>query len=285
MDKCSQKKIEFLEKTAHQIREDLIKMFGEAGRGHIGGSLSAVEVIVALYFHIMRVEAKNARWPDRDRFVLSKGHASATWYAILTKKGFFPRELLFTQYIKIDGILQEHCEMQKIPGIDMSSGALGQGLSVALGMSLAARLAKKDYRICVMMGDGEIQSGQVWEALMACSHHKVNNLTAILDYNKLQVSDSVDKVMNIEPVVEKFEAFGWNTLEIDGHNMTKVVEALQKAKDNSSSAPTIIISHTIKGKGVPFIEGDFEWHSHSLSEEDYQKAKQALAESQRRLAA
>ncbi len=279
MNQYSKKKIRYLERTAHQIREDLIEMFREAGRGHIGGSLSAVETIVALYFHIMRVDPKNPRWPDRDRFVLSKGHASATWYAILARKGFFPRELLFTQYIKIDGILQEHCEMRKIPGIDMSSGALGQGLSVALGMSLAARLARKDYRVYVMMGDGEIQSGQVWEAAMACSHHKANNLTAILDYNKLQVSDFVSKVMNIEPVARKFEDFGWKTIEIDGHNMTQVVEAFQRTEDNTSSSPTIIISHTTKGKGVPFMEGDFEWHSHSLSEEEYHRAKQALTES------
>ena len=277
MSQCSEEKVKYLEKTAHQIREDLMEMFRGAGRGHIGGSLSAVEAIVALYFHIMRVDPKNPCWPDRDRFILSKGHASATWYAILAEKGFFPREFLFTQYIKIDGILQEHCEMQKIPGIDMSSGALGQGLSVALGMSLAGRLAKKDYRVYVMMGDGEIQSGQVWEAAMACSHYKANNLTAILDYNKLQVSDFVCKVMNIEPVVKKFEAFGWNALEIDGHNMTEVAQALQKAKDNISSSPTIIISHTIKGKGVPFMEGNVQWHSHSLSEEEYQRAKQALA--------
>jgi len=276
MDQCSKEKIRYLEKMAHQIREVLIEMFRGAGRGHIGGSLSAVEVIVALYFHIMRVNPKNPKWPDRDRFVLSKGHASATWYAVLAEKGFFPKDLLFTQYIKINGLLQEHSEMQKIPGIEMSSGALGQGLSAALGMALAARLANKDYRVYVMMGDGEMQSGQVWEAAMACSHYKANNLTAILDYNKLQVSDFVSKVMNVEPVVKKFEAFGWNTLEIDGHNMAQVVQALQKAKDNSSYSPTIIISHTIKGKGVPFMEGNVEWHSHSFSGEDYQRAKQTL---------
>ncbi len=276
MSQCSEEKVKYLEKMAHQIREDLIEMFRGAGRGHIGGSLSVVEVMVALYFHIMRVDPKNSKWPDRDRFVLSKGHASATWYAVLAEKGFFPKDLLFTQYIKINGLLQEHSEMQKIPGIEMSSGALGQGLSVALGMSLAARLASKDYGVYVMMGDGEMQSGQVWEAAMACSHYKVNNLTAILDYNKLQVSDFVCKVMDIEPVVKKFEAFGWNTLEINGHNMAQVVQALQRAKDNPSSSPTIIISHTIKGKGVPFIEGNVEWHSHSFSEEDYQRAKQTL---------
>ena len=276
MDQCSKEKIKYLEKMAHQIREDLIGMFQGAGRGHIGGSLSIVEVLVALYFHIMKVDPKNPKWPDRDRLVLSKGHAAATWYAVLAERGFFSKDLLFTQYIKINGLLQEHSEMRKIPGIDMSSGSLGQGLSVALGMSLAARLTNKNYKVYTIMGDGEIQEGQVWEALMACSHYKVNNLIAIVDYNKLQVSDSVNKVINIEPLVKKFEAFGWNTLEIDGNNMAQVVKTLQKAKNNSSYSPIVIISHTIKGKGIPFIEGKVEWHSHNFSEEEYQKAKREL---------
>lgn len=276
MDQCPTEKIKYLEKMAHQIREDLVGMFREAGRGHIGGSLSIVEVLVALYFYIMKVDPKNPKWPDRDRLVLSKGHAAATWYAVLAEKGFFSKDLLFTQYIKINGLLQEHSEMRKIPGIDMSSGSLGQGLSVALGMSLAARLTNKNYKVYIIMGDGEIQEGQVWEALMACSHYKVNNLIVIMDYNKLQVSDSVNKVINIEPLVKKFEAFGWNTLEIDGNNMIQVVKALQKAKNNSSYSPIVIISHTIKGKGIPFIEGKVEWHSHNFSEEEYQKAKREL---------
>lgn len=278
MNRCSKDKIEYLERMAHRIREDLIEMFFKAVKGHIGGSLSAVEVMVALYFHIMRVDPKNPEWPERDRFVLSKGHASATWYAVLAEKGFFPRNLLFSQFIRINGLLQEHADI-KIPGVEMSSGALGQGLSAALGMSLAQGLTNKSYRVYVMLGDGEMQSGQIWEAIMACSHYEVNNLTAILDYNKLQVSDFVDRVMNIEPVAKKFEAFGWNVLEIDGHSMAEVVQALQEAKDNSSSSPTLIISHTIKGKGVSFMEGNVEWHSHVVSPEDYQKAKHELAES------
>ena len=278
MKQCSEEKLRDLERMTRQIREDLVEMFWRAGRGHIGGSLSIVEVLVALYFHIMRVDPDNPHWPDRDRFVLSKGHAAATWYAVLAEKGFFPKDLLFSEFIRINGILDEHPVMQKIPGVDMSSGALGQGLSVGLGMSLAARLARKNYRVYVVLGDGEMQSGQVWEALMACSHYKVNNLTAILDYNRLQVNDFVNQVMDIEPLARKIDAFGWNLVEIDGHDITQVVEALQNAHHNSSFSPTFIIAHTIKGKGIPFMEEKVEWHSHDLSEEDYQRAKRALTE-------
>jgi transketolase len=173
--------------------------------------------------------------------------------------------------------------MRKIPGVEMSSGSLGQGLSVALGMSLGARLTGRNYKVYVMLSDAEMQSGQVWEALMACSHYRTNNLTAILDYNKLQVNDFVDKVMNIEPLANKIDAFGWNISEIDGHSLPQVVEALKKGKNNRSPFPTFIIAHTTKGKGIPFIEGNVDWHACSFSEQDYQRAKQALATSDKEL--
>jgi transketolase len=252
-------------------------MFHASGKGHIGGSLSIVEIMTALYFHIMKVDPDNPKWPDRDRLVLSKGHTSATWYAALAAKGFFPKKLLFSDYMKVGGKLQEHSDMNKVPGVEMSSGALGQGLSVGLGMSLAARLAKKDYRVYVILGDGELQEGQVWEAFMAAGHYRTSNLTAIIDYNNLQVCSSVDKIMDLEPLAAKLEAFRWQVLEIDGNNMNEVVPALERARDNPSEKPTAIICRTVKGKGISFIENNVHWHSHAFSEEDYQKAKKELA--------
>lgn len=268
--------IRSLEGTAHRIREDLMEMFHSSAKGHIGGSLSIVELLVALYFRIMRVDPKNPRWPDRDRLVLSKGHGAATLYAVLAEKGFFSKELLFSQFIKLDGILQEHAEMRKIPGVEMSTGPLGQGLSVGLGMSLAARVTGRSYKVYVIMSDAEMQSGQTWEAFLACSHHHASGLTAMLDYNKLQVTQSVDRITGIEPLREKFQAFGWNVLEVDGHDLAQVVKALETARDNSTSSPTMIICHTIKGKGISFMERSVEWHSHVFSEQDYLRARHEL---------
>ena len=268
--------IEHLEKIAHRIRVDIIEMARKSGKCHFGGALSIVEILVALYFCIMSVDPKNPKWPDRDRFILSKGHATATWYAVLAEKGFFPKEILFTQFIKLNGLLQGHPCMIKTPGVDMSSGSLGQGLSVGLGMSLANRLNNKKYKVYVLLGDGEIQSGQIWEAVMASYHYKANNITAIVDCNKLQVGDLVRNEINIEPVGEKFQAFGWNVLEIDGNNMSQVVKALKTIKQSSSFYPTVIISHTIKGKGISFMEGNINWHSHEFPEELYKRAKKEL---------
>jgi len=245
MSDISNSKIDALVQKAHALRMDLIEMFHASGRGHMGGSLSLVEIMAALYFHILRVDPDNPAWPDRDRLVLSKGHASAVWYAALAARGFFPRELLFTEYMKIGGRLQEHSDMHKVPGVEMSSGALGQGLSVGLGMSLAGRLAKKEYRVYVILGDGEIQEGQIWEAFMAGSHHRAGKLTAIIDYNHLQVCGSISQIM-------------------------------EQASDNASDFPTAILCHTVKGKGVSFIEKNVHWHSHVLNEEDYKKAKDEL---------
>ncbi len=251
-------------------------MFRSSGQGHVGGSLSIVEVIVALYFHVMNIDPKTPRWEERDRMILSKGHAAATWYAVLAERGFFPKSMLFSEFIKINGRLQGHPEMRQIPGVDMTSGALGQGLSVALGMSLAARLANKRYKIYVVLSDGEMQSGQVWEALMACSHFRANNITAIIDYNKLQTIGSVNDIMNLEPLAKKLEAFGWQVSEMNGNDMVQVVPALLEAKGNTSSLPAAIISHTIKGKGIPFMENRVEWHAGLFSAEHYRQAVQEL---------
>lgn len=275
MDDISKKKIKYLENIAKQIRKDIIEMFRIVKKGHIGGSLSIVEILVALYFHIIKVYPDNPKQADRDRIVLSKGHASAALYATLARKGFFSRDLLFSQFVKIDGLLQEHCEMRKIPGVEMSTGALGQGLSVALGMSLASRLTRKEYKTFVIIGDGEMQSGQVWEALMACSHFKVKNLIAIIDYNKLQVCGLIENIMDIEPLVEKLKAFKWKVFEVDGNDLTKLVSVLKKAK-NYSLGPVAIICHTTKGKGISFMENKIEWHSNVLTENLYQKAIEEL---------
>ena len=268
------KKINFLRTKATQIRKDILDMFYYAGKGHIGGSLSIVDILAALYFFIMRVDPKNPKWPERDRLILSKGHASAAWYATLAKKGFFSKNILFTQFIKVNGILQEHSDMRRIPGVDMSSGALGQGLSVALGMSLASRLTKNNYKIYIIMGDGEMQSGQVWEALMACSHYKTNNITLLIDNNKMQVNDYINKIIDIEPLSDKLHAFRWNVIEIDGNDMTQIIKALQKSHDNSTDFPTAIICHTIKGKGISFMENNVKWHACHFTKKDYDRAKQ-----------
>lgn len=262
-----------LEGIAHQLRLNILDIFRGSGKGHIGGSLSMVEIITALYFSVMKVNSLDPSWPDRDRFVLSKGHASAAWYAALAKKGFFPEQLTYTEYIKINGLLQEHSDMKKIPGVEMSSGALGQGLSVGVGMALAARLKKKDYRVFVLLGDGEMQEGQVWEALMSGAHYKLQNLIALIDYNRLQVCGDINDIMEIEPLGKKLDSFGWNVIDIDGNNMSEVLEALNSACSAQTKRPSIIICNTVKGKGVPFIENDFHWHSHPFDEELYNRAK------------
>jgi len=265
-------------------------MMWNGGGGHVGGSLSAADIIAALYFHIMSVDPNRPNWDDRDRFVMSKGHAAATLYAALAEKGFFPVERLFDSFRnKADGILQEHPDI-KIPGVDMSSGSLGQGLSVAVGMALAGRLMKKDFRVFVMLGDGEIGEGQVWEAAMSASHYELGRITAILDYNKLSVEGRACDLcqhhlecpyhprflcphtfVGLEPVVDKWRAFNWLVQEIDGHNMDQIIGALEGASKKRCK-PLIIIAHTVKGKGVSFMENNPEWHSKQMTEEQMKKA-------------
>jgi transketolase len=268
--------VEELEKMAVIIRCDIIDMICTAAAGHPGGSLSAADVVTALYFRIMRLDPQNPDWPDRDRFILSKGHACPVWYAALAERGYFDRSHLKTLR-QMGSILQGHPDMRKTPGIDMTAGSLGHGLSAGLGMALSGKLQQKDYHVFVIIGDGESQEGSIWEASMAAPNFKLDNLTAILDYNHLQNDYSVDDIMPIHPAVDKWQAFGWHVLDIDGHNMAQVVAALEEAKSHKGK-PTMIVANTVKGKGVSYMENVCEWHGRAPCQEE---ADQALAELRR----
>jgi len=261
--------IKELEEKAKQIRRLIIQMIAKAGSGHPGGSLSSTDLITALYFAVLRHNPKEPHWPERDRFHMSKGHCCPLWYAVLAESGYFPLEKLWTLR-QLGSILQGHPD-RRTPGVDVPSGSLGQGLSVGLGMSLAASIDKKDYRIYVLMGDGEIQEGNIWEAAMACAHYKCDNLCAILDYNGFQIDGKVLDIMNLEPLVEKWHAFGWYTIEIDGHNMKQILSAYEEAK-SVKEKPSIIIAHTIKGKGVSFMENVVDFHGRAPTKEEAEKA-------------
>ncbi|MBU1598756.1 transketolase [bacterium] len=257
---------------AKTIRRLIIEMLTEAGSGHPGGSLSCVEIITAIYFHIMQHRPTEPNWPGRDRFILSKGHCCPTLYASLALSGYFDTSHLKTLR-KLGSILQGHPDMLTTPGIEVSTGSLGQGFSVACGMALSAKIDKRGCRIYVLLGDGETQEGQVWEAAMSAAHYKLGNLTAFLDYNKLQIDGRVEDIIGIEPVKAKWEAFGWDVKEINGHNFEEIIASCEKAK--SSNKPSMIIAHTIKGKGVSFMEGKAEWHGVAPTKEE---AGQALLE-------
>lgn len=262
-----------LKRTARQIRRNIITMLAESASGHPGGSLSAVEIGTYLYFHEMKVDPADPHASDRDRFVLSKGHAAPLLFSLLAEKGFFPREELLT-FRKINSRLQGHPDMKKAPGVDMSTGSLGQGFSASVGMALAGKLDKKDYRVFVLLGDGEVEEGQVWEAAMSAAHYKLDNIIAFLDYNRLQIDGTIDEVISPEPLDKKFEAFGWHVINIDGHSFAEIAQALDEAK-NIKGRPVIIIARTIKGKGVSFMENQVGWHGNAPSRE---QAEQALAE-------
>jgi len=268
--------IEELEAMAVTIRCDIIEMIAAANAGHPGGSLSAADIVTALYFRVMRIDPTKLDWPDRDRFILSKGHACPVWYAALAERGYFDRSHLNTLR-QMNSILQGHPDMKRTPGIDMTAGSLGHGLSAGVGIALSGKLRKKDYHVWVVVGDGESQEGSVWEAAMASAKWKLDNLTAILDHNNLQNDDCVADEMPIEPVADKWRAFGWHVMEIDGHNMTEIVEALEDAK-TFKGMPTVIIARTIKGKGVSFMENVVDWHGKAPCREE---AEQALEEIRR----
>jgi transketolase len=265
-----------LKRMAGIIRCDIIEMICNAGAGHPGGSLSAADVLTALYFRVMRIDPKNPTWPDRDRFILSKGHACPVWYAALAERGYFEKAQLATLR-RLNSILQGHPDMHKTPGVDMTVGSLGHGLSAGVGMALSAKLKKKDYRVWVVVGDGESQEGSIWEAAMSAAKWKLGNLTAILDRNHLQNDFCVDDEMPIEPVDEKWRAFGWHVLKIDGHKMEEIVEALEGARERKG-IPTMIIAETVKGKGVSFMENVADWHGKAPGQAE---ADQALDEIRR----
>ena len=265
--------VEELERMAAVIRCDIINMIHEANAGHPGGSLSAADIVTALYFRLMNVDPQNPGWPDRDRFILSKGHACPVWYAALAERGFYDRSQLMTLR-KLNSILQGHADMVKTPGVDMTVGSLGQGISAGIGMALSGKLRKKDYHVWVLVGDGESQEGAIWEAAMSGAKYKLDNITVIVDKNGLQNDTFVDDVMPVDPLPDKWRAFNWNVMEIDGHDMAQVVEALEKAK-TVKGVPTAIIAHTVKGKGVSFMENVPKWHGAAPCDEE---AIQALKE-------
>lgn len=263
-----------LQETANTIRQDIVKMVAEASSGHPGGSLSATDIVTVLYFNEMNIDPKNPDDPNRDRFVLSKGHASPVLYGALAEKGYFPKEELMT-FRKLNSRLQGHPSKKSLPGVDMSTGSLGQGLSAANGMALAAKLDNKDYRVYAILGDGEIQEGMIWEAAMSASHFKLDNLTAFLDYNHLQIDGRVEDVMNPAPVDDKFRAFGWHVIIIDGHDFNQIDDAIQEAK-RTKGKPTMIIANTVKGKGISFMENQVGWHGTAPNKEQLQQALDEL---------
>jgi transketolase len=264
-----------LEKMAKQLRRDVITMISTAGSGHPGGSLSAADIVTALYFKVMKHNPKDPRWADRDRFVLSKGHAAPILYAALAECGYFPVEELSTLR-KLGSRLQGHTDRTLTPGVEMSAGSLGQGLSYGIGMALAGRLDRQNYRVYVILGDGECDEGQVWEAAMFAPHHRMDNLTAIVDHNDLQLDGRVCDIMALEPLPDKWRAFNWNVLEIDGHNIGEILKALAKAGETKGK-PTVIIAHTVKGKGVSFMEGNVDFHGKAPNAEQTEQALKELA--------
>jgi len=262
-----------LQQTARRLRRDIVEMIYAAGSGHPGGALSAIDFLTALYFYRMRYDPKNPKWPERDRFLLSKGHACAALYAVLAEAGFFPREEL-KRFRKIDSFLQGHVDYNEVPGAEMTGGSLGMGLSVGLGMALAARLDAASWRVYVMLGDGECDEGQVWEAAMAAAHHRLDNLTAIVDRNGLQQTRPTEDTIRLEPLEEKWKAFGWDTMTIDGHDMIQILDTLDLALQQKGK-PVVIISRTVKGKGVSFMEGAADFHGRAPTKDEL---GQALAE-------
>jgi len=265
--------IKELEEKAKQIRRLIIQMLAKAGSGHPGGSLSAADLITALFFAVLKHNPKDTSWPDRDRFHMSKGHCCPLWYAVLAESGYFSQDKLWTLR-QIGSILQGHPD-RRTPGVEVASGSLGQGLSVGLGMCLAARMDKKDYRVYVLLGDGEIQEGNIWEAAMACAHYKCNQVCAMLDYNGFQIDGRTKDIMGLEPLVAKWQAFGWHTVEIDGHNMNQILAAYQEARETKGQ-PSIIIAHTIKGKGVSFMENVVDFHGRAPTRDEAEKALKEL---------
>ena len=248
-----------LKRLAIRLRIEIVKMIGLAGSGHPGGSLSEVELLSALYFRVLRHNPKDPNWPDRDRFILSKGHGCPALYAVLAESGYIDHSVLGTLR-KLGSPLQGHPDKRFLPVLEANTGSLGQGISIGIGMALAAKLDKKDYRTFVMVGDGEIQEGQNWEAAMFAPYHKLENLTLIVDYNHQQLDGFTKDILDVSPLREKFEAFGWHAVEIDGHDFAQVIPSLEDARAGKSGKPTCIVANTIKGKGVSFMENNPEWH-------------------------
>jgi transketolase len=270
------KDIKKLEDKARHIRREIIKMLTKAGSGHPGGSLSSADLITALYACVLRHDPKNPSWEDRDRMVFSKGHVAPLWYAVLSEFGYFDKKHLQTLR-KFGSILQGHPDMTETPGVDMTSGSLGQGLSIAVGMALAGKLDKRAYRVYALVGDGEIQEGQIWEAAMAAGHYSLDNLCAILDNNGLQIDGKIQDVMNPQPIAEKWRAFGWHAVEIDGHDFKQILDAFEQIKE-IKGLPSVIIARTVKGKGVSFMEHNLDFHGKAPTADEGQRALAELGD-------
>lgn len=263
-----------LKQISKNIRQDIIEMIYHAKSGHPGGSLSIADLMTVLYFDEMNIDVNNVKMENRDRFVLSKGHAAPALYATLMEKGFIDKSLV-TELRKFGSPLQGHPDLKKIEAVEMSTGSLGQGLSAANGMALSSKIFGTEYRVYAILGDGELQEGQCYEAAMAASHYKLDNLVAIVDLNGLQIDGNVKDVMNLISVTEKFKSFGWHTIEINGHDYDEIKDAFKQAREIKGQ-PTVIIANTVKGKGVSFMEGDYAWHGKAPSKDDYEKAMEEL---------
>ncbi len=272
--KYSKELVKELQLKAIQVRANILEMIPPGKVGHLGGSTSAADFVAALYFHAMRINKDDPADPKRDRFIMSKGHAVLVQYACLVELGYFDRSEL-AKVKTYDGMLQGHPDMDRTPGIEAVTGSLGQGLSVALGMALGLRLDGSDSRVWAILGDGELAEGQIWEAAMAAAVHKASNLTAIVDWNRLQATSTTAEIFPIEDLLGKWKSFGWNVLEIDGHNMVEILEALDQAKAYTDG-PTVILAHTVKGKCFPFAEGEARYHNAAMNEEEYEIAWQCI---------
>ena len=274
---------ETLSQTALTIRRDIIKMLGIAGSGHPGGSLSCTDILTLLYFHFLRQDPKNPKWPDRDRLIFSKGHGCPALYAALARAGYFDPKMLLTLR-QFESPLQGHPDARRLPGIEASTGSLGQGLSIGIGCALAARFDKKDFRTYVIMSDGELDEGQTWEGAAFASFHKLANLTVILDANKFQLSGATKDILDMEPVAEKWRAFGWETKEINGHDHREIYNAIEWANQASASGgqgrPRLVIAHTIKGKGVSFMENNNHFHGVAPTKDETARALKELGENE-----
>ena len=266
--------IEDLKMKAKEIRKDIIEEVYNANSGHPGGSLSIADILAVLYFNELRIDEKNPRWEERDRLVLSKGHCSPALYAALAERGFFDKEDL-KSFRKIESNLQGHPDLNKVPGVDMTSGSLGQGLSIANGMAIAGKMDNKDYRVYTILGDGELEEGQIWEAAMTANKYKLDNLCVIVDNNNLQIDGTIEEVMSSYPIDEKFKSFGFNVLTIDGNNIEEILNGFEIAKQTKNK-PTCIIAKTIKGKGVSFMENKAEWHGKAPNKEEFIQAMKDL---------
>jgi transketolase len=267
----SDERVAELEKVANKLRYDIVMMIGSGKPGHLGGSSSIADIIAVLYFHKMRHDSSNPKWPDRDRFLLSKGHAALAQYAALAECGYFDKRQLSTLK-ELGSMLQGHPEMLRMPGIEANTGSLGQGLSVACGMALAGKLDKKDYHVYCIIGDGEIAEGQIWQASLAATYYKLDNLVAILDKNLVQATGPVAERYDTNPHPQKWKAFGWHVMEIDGHNIKQIADAFGEA-DNVKGKPVMIVAHTVKGKGVPFAEGQAAFHHGIMTQDQFEIAR------------